>query len=86
MLVALIKEYDQNPFILSEPGFGLDGWDLAAKAGIIPVEKVEEYRQAFFSGYPSDIPERLYVNKCESRTSQPGLVANILSRKLSMLR
>ena len=30
--------------------------------------------------------EGLYVNKCETVPSQPGLVANILIRKLSMLR
>ena len=29
---------------------------------------------------------RFYVNKCETLTSQPGLAANILIRKLSMLR
>ncbi len=63
MLVALVKEYDQNAFILSEPGFGLDGWDLAAKVGITPAEKVEEYRQAFLSGCPGDIPEMASLMK-----------------------
>jgi len=29
---------------------------------------------------------RFYVNKCETPIPRPGLVANILSRKLSMLR
>jgi len=56
MLIALVKEYDWNPAMLSEPGFGLDGFDLAGKAGIISAKKVEEYRKAFFSGYPSGIP------------------------------
>ena len=40
---------------------------------IIPFETKKEY-------------ERLYVNKCETLTSGPGLAANILSRKLSILR
>jgi len=57
MLAALVKEYEQHPWRLSEPGYGLDAWDLAAKARIIPDGKVEEYRQAFLSGSPEDITE-----------------------------
>jgi len=36
--------------------------------------------------FPLVLEERFYVNKCETVPSQPGLVANILIRKLSMLR
>lgn len=57
MLAALVKEYEQHPWRLLEPGYGLDAWDLAAKARIIPTGKVEEYRQAFFSGFPENITE-----------------------------
>ena len=63
MLIALVKKYDQDPWTLSEPGFGLDGWDLAGKAGIISAKKIEEYRRQALSGYPSDIPEMTSLMK-----------------------
>jgi len=37
-------------------------------------------------GKRRDLFRRLYVNKCETVTSQPGLAASILSRKLARLR
>jgi len=56
MLIALAKESNQSLGYLAEPGFGLDEWDLAAKAGIIPTETVEKRRLAFYSGYIDDLP------------------------------
>jgi 2,4-dienoyl-CoA reductase-like NADH-dependent reductase (Old Yellow Enzyme family) len=54
------------------------------------MEVLRAVREAVGEAYPVWVRlsgrEWLYVNKCESLTSQPGLVANILIRKLPRLR
>ena len=50
------------------------------------LELVVKVLQNLYKDLPEGEKERFYVNKCETSTLQPGLAANILSRKLSMLR
>jgi len=56
MLVALAEESRKSLGYLAEPGFGLDEWDLAAKAGIISKESAAKRRMEFYSGYIDDLP------------------------------
>ena len=52
----------------------------------VDVEMVKSYAQDLRSLLEGATVSWFYVNKCETVTSQPGLAANILIRKLSMLR
>ncbi len=55
LLVALVREFELNPAELNEPGFGLDGWDLAWKAGVILKKEADLRRQNISCGAMDDL-------------------------------
>ena len=56
MITKLVNIWEKAPAELSEPGFGIDIWDLAALSGIIKREEVTRRRQNFLSGAMDDLP------------------------------
>ena len=59
--------------------------DLDAKGGEETVGRIRQAGgESIFA--KADVSKSAEVNKCETVTSEPGLAANILIRKLSMLR
>jgi len=56
MIVALVKVWEKAPAELSEPGWGLDIWDLAATASMISEEEARQRRKRFFFGAMDNLP------------------------------
>ena len=56
MIVALYKMWEKAPAALSEPGFGVDIWDLAAAASVISKEEARQRRKNYLSGAMDDLP------------------------------
>lgn len=56
MITKLVSIWEKAPAELSEPGFGMDIWDLAALSGIINREDAKRRRQNFLSGAMDDLP------------------------------
>ncbi len=56
ILVALVKIFEAYPAILTEGGFELDIWDLAAEASIINKNEADERRRHFHSGLMDNLP------------------------------
>jgi hypothetical protein len=56
MLIVLAKESPDKLAWMAEPDAGFDEWDLAAKAGIISQESVNDRRKQFYSGGLDDLP------------------------------
>jgi hypothetical protein len=56
MIAKLVSVWERSPAALSEPGFGIDIWDLAAISGIIKRETASHRRQNFLSGAMDDLP------------------------------
>jgi len=50
ILIALVRVYERSQAILTEPGFGLDIWDLAEEASIIDKYEAANRRKYFLSG------------------------------------
>jgi len=56
MITKLVNIWEKASAELSEPGFGIDIWDLAAVSGIIKREEATRRRQNFLSGAMDDLP------------------------------
>lgn len=56
LIVALVKIWEKAPAELSEPGFGVDIWELAAAASLIPKEEARQRRERYLNGAMDDFP------------------------------
>jgi len=56
MITKLVSIWEKAPAELSEPGFGINIWDLAAISGIIKRKDASRRRQDFLSGAMDDLP------------------------------
>jgi hypothetical protein len=74
MITKLVSIWERAPAELSEPGFGIDIWDLAAISGIIKRENTSHRRQNFLSGAMDDLPsaQQFMQDKGWVRISQLG--------------
>lgn len=74
MITKLVSIWKKAPAELSEPGFGIDIWDLAAISGIIKREDAARRRQDFLSGAMDDLPsvQQFMRDKGWVRISQLG--------------
>ena len=74
MITKLVSIWEKAPAELSEPGFGIDIWDLAAISGIIKREEASHMRQNFLSGAMDDLPsvQQFMQDKGWVRVSQLG--------------
>lgn len=56
MITRLVSIWKRAPAELSEPGFGIDIWDLAAISGVVERSDASHRRQSFLSGAMDDLP------------------------------
>lgn len=56
LIITLVKMWEKSPSELSEPGFGIDLWDLAAKASIVSKDEAKRRREAYLHGAWDDLP------------------------------
>lgn len=56
LIVALVRMWEKAPAELSEPGFGVDIWDLAALASLVSKEEAQRRRERFLSRAMDDLP------------------------------
>ncbi len=56
LIVALVKIWEKAPAELSEPGLGVDIWELAAAASLISKEEAQQRRERCLSGAMDDLP------------------------------
>lgn len=56
VIVALVKIWEKASAELSEPGFGVDIWDLAAAASLVSKEEARQRRERYLSGAMDDLP------------------------------
>jgi hypothetical protein len=74
LIIALVGSFDNHPAELNEPGFGLDGWDLAVQAKLISKEEAATRKQNFLNGNMDDLPSafHLMVERGWAKTSNVG--------------
>jgi hypothetical protein len=74
MITKLVSIWERAPAELSEPGFGIDIWNLAALSGIVKRENASHRRQNFLSGAMDDLPsaQQFMQDKGWVRISQLG--------------
>jgi hypothetical protein len=74
LIVALVRFFDNHPAELTEPGFGLDVWDLAVQASLISKDDADTRRQNFSGGAMDDLPHALHllIERGWAQTSEIG--------------
>lgn len=74
ILVELVKIYETNPSVLSEPGFGMDIWELAARAAMITKQEADQRRQHYLHGAWDNLPivRKLMIDRGWVTSSELG--------------